>query len=92
MLEKVDCNGKPIPIAFHVPIGTRKIDSLDFSEITDDMWRGLASRIKRREDAFVVIENQQVGLDVILTSSKSRRIQKDRNDRLIGKLDSVGVI
>ncbi len=91
LFAMVDTYGKPLPISFHIPLGLNE-DSLPANLITKEMWSNLASRIRPRQDAFIVIENQQGGLDALVTTRKSRIVQQLRNARIIDLLDSTGII
>jgi len=91
LLDEIDSRNDPIPVSFHVPVGLNKNDSLPTTLLTREVFRDIA-RMTDRKGTFVVLENQQGGLNMIMTTGKSRKIQKDRNEGLLNMLVKYNVI
>lgn len=87
-----DDEGKKIPVSIHLPLGTNKGDSLNFEEITPQMWRDLAEALKARPETLVVIENQQAFPANIVMIASWRDSQRKRNTKMLETLDKHGVI
>lgn len=91
LLNVIDSRNDPTPVSFHVPLGLNKKDSLPTALLTDEVFRDIA-KMTNRKGVFVVLENQQDGLNMLMTTEKSRKRQKDRNEGLLNLLVKYGVI
>ena len=91
LLDEIDSRNDPIPVSFHVPVGLNKNDSLPTTLLTREVFRDIA-RMTDRKGTFVVLENQQGGLNMIITTEKSRKRQRDRNEELLNLLVKHSVI
>ncbi|HLD92126.1 MAG TPA: hypothetical protein VI795_01880 [Patescibacteria group bacterium] len=91
LLDVIDSKNDPVPVSFHVPVGLNKNDSLPTTLLTREVFRDIA-RMTDRKGTFVVLENQQGGLNMIITTEKSRKRQRDRNEELLNLLVKHSVI
>lgn len=91
LLDVIDSKNNSTPVSFHVPLGLNKKDSLPNDLLTEKVFRDIATMTDRK-GTFVVLENQQGGFNMIMTTEKSRKRQKDRNEGLLNLLVKHGVI
>ncbi|PIQ72137.1 hypothetical protein COY13_01830 [Candidatus Roizmanbacteria bacterium CG_4_10_14_0_2_um_filter_36_35] len=75
----------------HLPIGSRKNDSLPIEQITDEMLELFAEKIVPYLDR-VVIENQQKNLGLFFSTNKMIKEQKKRNEVNFLRLKKAGIL
>lgn len=75
----------------HLPIGTRKNDSLEIEEITDEMLDIFAKEIVPYLDR-IVIENQQAGIGLFGSNWSMLKKQKQRNQINFLRLKKIGIL
>jgi hypothetical protein len=91
LFDVIDSKGDSIPVSFHIPLGLNKKDSLPAELLTEGVFRNIA-KMTNRKGTIAVLENQQGGLNIIMTTPESRKRQKDRNEGLLNLLVKHGVI
>ena len=89
---EIDQQDTETPIGIHIPVGTRREDSLPVDQITEDMWKQLGGAIHQRPYTLVVIENQQAGIGTVMLTPFRIESQRSRNMEIFKKLLENNVI
>lgn len=92
IIEEAKIADPKMPIGIHIPVGTRKADSLFMDGLTPKQWQKLADVIHDLPNIPVILENQQEGIGLYFLTPEDALTQKYKNEKNFETLVKNGII